>query len=156
MRYITIAILLVFSLSSHAHPAKAFVKSEAKTKISADLKDFLKSFETQVKINDASGVMEFMDTEYLDVQLKGMLDGNLEQFLNEFFCGENMETKESQCANFRDIKKLKRHSLTISGPDEFEVAYYIIGKGFKLDTEWFISAKKEGEFTTYGLIGAMG
>ena len=156
MRHFTAAILLFFTFSSFGHPAKSFNNSDAKTKIETELYDFLKIFELNVKQHNSDRVMQCMNIDFLDIQLKGMLNGNVEQFLNEFFCGDNIKTGAFECAKFQTIKKLKRQMIIHSGSDEFEVVYTIIGKGFKIKTDWVVSSKKEGQKTIFGLVGAMG
>ncbi|NOQ73791.1 MAG: hypothetical protein GQ574_17420 [Crocinitomix sp.] len=156
MKHLILLTFTLFTLSSFAHPSKSLASPLAKTKISTDLNEFLKGFENQVKLHESLGIMEFMDTEYLDLQLKDMLEGNVDQFLNEFFCGDNVKTNEFECPGYQSIKKLKRQMVVGSGSNEFEVRYIIIGKGFKVEAEWLVTSKKVGTQTIYGLLGAMG
>jgi hypothetical protein len=157
MKQLIFSILLLITISSNAvtHPAKSVNPFPAKTKVDAEVMAFLNSFELQVRHHDPDNILEFMDMGYIEEQLDGMLKGDVEQFLNEFFCGNNIKTDEFKCVKYKTIKRLKRQTVVRSG-DGYQVGYIIIAKGLKVSTEWFINKAKDGDDFVYGLVGAMG
>lgn len=155
MKQTTLSLILLFTLGSFGHPCKSIYPETAKIDANEEVKDFLKNFELQLKQHDAEGMLEFMDPKYLEEQYTGMLKGNTEQFLKEFFCGEDQKTNEFKCVAYQSIKKLKLQGL-VKADGGFEVRYIIVAKGFKVNTEWFIKEMMDGPTYSYGLVGALG
>ncbi len=144
-------IFLIFSCST---TYKTGSEGE-KYKIPKDLSSFLHSFEKSVTLNDSAEILSHIDKNYIKEQLENMLEGRTEQFLNEFFSGNNVDGSGFVSVKYNTIKGIYFSSLQ-KNESGYTVYYIIETKDAKVECTWEISEIKTTHGTIYGLIGAVG
>jgi len=95
MRTFILLILLLIQFSS-------FGQNEKRT----DPLCYTGSFMKVVKRNDAELTIKHLDRSYVDEQLKKFLKNNKEQFLNELFSGQDINSKEYVAIDFFSINDI--------------------------------------------------
>lgn len=117
MRTFTILILLLVHFNG-------FCQNKKRT----DPLCYTTSFMKVVKRNDAKLTIKHLDKNYVNEQLKKFLKNNKEQFLNELFSGQDLNTDEWLAIEFNSINDI---TLIEIKPDELNswIVY------FKITTE---------------------
>lgn len=144
--FIAVAMLSACSL---------FRSGTAYDKIPPDVKTFLRTFENAVRANDIPKIMQLMDSEYVAEQHDGMLQGNTQQFIREFFCGNIMDGTGFECVNLLDVNSLRLLRLD-ENAGYYDVSYEINAKHIRIHTQWVIRIREQNGSPTLGLVGAMG
>lgn len=94
-RNFTILLILLIQFSSIAQNDKR-----------TDPLCYTGSFMKVVKRNDAELTIKHLDKDYVKVQLKEFLKNNEEQFLNELFSGQDINTNEYLAVDFLSINDI--------------------------------------------------
>lgn len=113
-------LFISFYLTSHILHAQEISKQET-------LK-FVNEFISAVESHNEDLVIKKLDKSFVKVQLKKFLKGNKQQFLDELFTGEEVNSKEFDAIPFASIISIK--VITIEENDETMTDYY-----FKIKTE---------------------
>src|SRR6478735_5059835 len=92
-------ISILFILASCAVEKSSSTKPQDGETIDA----FVSSFEKATLSHDANQIMLFMENGYVKEQHDQFLEGRTEQFLNEFYCGNNVSSNTFECAKYQKI-----------------------------------------------------
>jgi hypothetical protein len=120
-----------------------------------DLKAFLHAFENAALSHDAERMLTLMDEEYLKVQHDEMLKGRTEQFLNELFCGNIVNSNSFKCLEFKNLKNLKLIKLE-NNTDSYTVYYIVKAENVSVTAEWEVRVKATENGRVFGIFGALG
>jgi len=148
-------VLILFVLTSFASFSQTNSTGNTMGVLPIDLDDFLIKFEESVINQDKIGLISLMDPEYKLVQLDGFYNGNTEQFLNEFFCGNELNGDGFKCILFNEITKVERVKI-LKGEAQYTIVYKIISKDDEIKADWTITVIAEDENIIYGIYGAVG
>lgn len=137
----------------------AFGQEPTKVKLEGDLKVFANRVTKAANAHDASAMLMLMDPQYRKEQHDGMLEGRTEQFINEFFCGNIIKSKDSQsnfgCPGFNKISKVKiKHVFPHEHGYQFQMEFRA-GKTVYTST-YFVRIRNTKQGVGYGLVGAVG
>ncbi|MCB0712181.1 MAG: hypothetical protein KDD67_07610 [Ignavibacteriae bacterium] len=108
---------------------------------------------------DKKLLMELMDPDYVREQHDQFLGGRTDQFLNEFFSGENVERGEFVNPHVEDLKSVVDVTVTeLEGEGSYEVNAIIEMKsGIRVHNNWrlVVNQLSSKQFRA-GLIGGVG
>jgi len=130
-----------------------------KVKLEGDLKAFADRFSKAANSHDESAMLMLMDPQYRKEQHDGMLEGRTEQFINEFFCGNVIKSKDNQsnfgCPGFKNISKVKIKQVF---SHEFGYQFQIEFKAGKTvyTSTYLVKVRNTKQGVGYGLVGAVG
>lgn len=119
---------------------------------------FLDEFEQAVLSHDKGRMLELMDKRYRAEQHDDFLEGQTDQFLNEFFDGKTPDGRWGHIT-FSNISRIERLSLEpaerghSSGLPAFVVSYRVEADGVVVIVSWNVT---ESPWDRYGLYGAVG
>ncbi|MGE3802480.1 MAG: hypothetical protein AB7H80_15795 [Candidatus Kapaibacterium sp.] len=108
---------------------------------------------------DKKLLMKLMDPKYVREQHDQFLEGRTDQFLNEFFSGENVETGEFVNLQVEDLHRVEEITVTeVEGEGVYEVVAILqIKSGIQVRSNWRLVVMKlsSNQFRA-GFIGAVG
>ncbi len=116
------------------------------------VKDFFDRFEFLVRREDTRMMMAMFAPDYLKEQHQNMMGGNTAQFLNEFFCGNEVGNNGFKCFKLSDIESMKRLYIEKQGSD-YQARYRIISKGQVIEAFFTIVPVDENKFGLWGAAG---
>lgn len=116
---------------------------------------FFSDFETAVLSHNPQSIIQYMDKDYKKEQHDEFLKGNTTQFLNEFFSGTELNSKNFITSDYTKISKLTRTELQVF-KDYYLVTYIIVCDGKSFKCTWTLMMKLNGGTLRYGLYGAVG
>lgn len=116
---------------------------------------FFSDFETAVLSHNPQSIIQYMDKDYKKEQHDEFLKGNTTQFLNEFFSGTELNSKNFIHTDYTKISKLTKTDLQVF-KDYYLVTYHIVCDGKSLKCTWTLMMKLNGDTLRFGLYGAVG
>lgn len=92
-----------------------------------EVREFVSRFEQVVMTHHYDSVMAYMDDEYVKVQYKKLLKKDAEQFIDEFFSGNENIDYTGPYINTRliDISAISMQSLEVLPNEEYQVTFMI-------------------------------
>jgi uncharacterized FlgJ-related protein len=129
--------------------------SSIKPQDGGTIEQFASNFEKATLIHDANQIMLFMENGYVKEQHDQFLEGRTEQFLNEFYCGNNVSSNAFECAKYQKIYAVENVSV-VKKENWYDYTFKV-----KVGTQWIlvkqtITEKPSGYSNKYGLVGASG
>jgi len=121
-----------------------------------NLEVYLNNVEKTALSHDAQGFMQLLDANYVREQHDHFLNGRTEQFLNELFCGNEVDKEGYQCLNFNEINHIQQLKIVKNGQDSFRAYYRVSDKEHTVEVDWYIHIFNAEEGQKIGLIGAVG
>lgn len=154
----SIALLMLFLGLASCNPGstgKTVVNITAGDQIPVDLNKFLLSFEKTILSKNFNKISRYIDTDYKKEQLANVA-GNIQQFINELFCGEYADTREFMCVELNNIQSIRLIEMKLIEEDLYNAVYEISIPGRKLIVDWDIRKASNNRISGYGFIGAFG
>ncbi|MBK8807829.1 MAG: hypothetical protein IPO21_14745 [Bacteroidales bacterium] len=124
--------------------------------VTSEVKIYLAEFEKAVVSHDATKIMQLMDKNYVKEQHDDFLKGRTTQFLNEFFCGNIVNSNSFKCIKYDEIEGLQETNL-VKENDYYKVTCEVYSKKIRIKTNcWVIKVTTINGKRVYGLVGASG
>jgi len=116
---------------------------------------YIACFEKAVLTHNYDSVMEYMDHKYIKVQYKKMLKKNGEQFIDEFFGGnENPDNSGSYInTHLSEISAISMQSLEILGNEEYRVLFKITRNSGSVHYNMVMLRKYRKQLGFFGSVG---
>lgn len=130
--------------------------SKPKDKKSALLQDqFLTRLKSAVKNKNNKEMFAVLDPDYVKTQLKEILKGRVDRFLNELFCGKDGEGK-FHCLKWQQIQKVVEIRVGWLG-DTAKVMHIVVTNGkVTVTVEFSLVSSQSKKTFPYRLYGAVG
>lgn len=120
------------------------------------LKQFLKEL-PDVAINQHYTVlMEYMDSDYIKEQHDGFLKGDDLQFVNEIFCGDDINDNSFHCINQNEITSFEIKLVEQIEDTKYKILIYVGDAVNTVASKLLISKKIVNGQPKFGLVGAVG
>ena len=123
--------------------------------LSNDMNKFLQSFEKIVISGKYKGLQAFIDTDYKVEQL-GNLSGNMDQFINELFCGDVENSNTFKCLEIQNIKAIRLREMISIADDLYQATYLVSTNDYSIIVNFDIRKANNNPNSGYGFIGAYG
>ncbi len=120
-----------------------------------ELQNYLKTLEQTILAHDINGMMELIDKDYVKEQHDKNLEGRTQQFIDELFCGFELNNGPFLCIPFTDVQKAN-YTAIVDLEDGYRVFYEISSANKTISLDWWITAKIYDGKIVYGIYGAMG
>jgi len=153
-RFVLWGCLLLLNVAGCSPVKKSSVRKQDSS-ASGGIEQFLSDFEKAAVTHNKDKLIQLMDPDYVKEQLVGFLNGNITQFLNEFFCGNKVDGSGFECLHYTEIISLKKVSLN-KETNGYRVAYAVYSNQTGVKTNWTITIKNIQGKLVYGLVGASG
>ena len=148
---ISFAFLLIISSCSSVSYLADTNKADKKA-----MKIFLKDIEEATLNKHYTVLMTFMDADYLKEQHEDFLEGNDIQFVNEIFCGKDINDDSFHCIKQENISHFEIKEITQIEDTKYK-ALFEVGNGTnKVNCKLLISKKVIGGKIKLGIMGAIG
>lgn len=122
----------------------------------ATAQEFLGQFEEAVLKHDLKGVLSFFDEAYRKEQHDQFLQGNTEQFVKDFFCGNTLKTETFSCLSLNEIIKMKRVSLALIDENECAFRYKLKAQDRIVILYAAMFRRTYNGVLKWGIVGAVG
>jgi hypothetical protein len=116
------------------------------------LQDFLARFERSVINHDKISMLDLMDSDYKKLQFENNFKGNMDRFIDSFFCNYQTNGQGFKCIRFNDITDLKRIEI-MPNDGNYTVVYHVSNKTATIKSDYLVLVKKEANKTVYGFYG---
>lgn len=129
--------------------------SSTKPQDGGTIEQFVSDFEKATLSRDANQIMLFMENGYVKEQHDQFLEGRTDQFLNEFFCGNNVSSNAFECAKYQKIDAVENVSV-VKKENWYDYTFKI-----KVGAQWILVkqtiVERPSKYSKeYGLVGTSG
>ncbi len=156
MRTQVFNLALLISLLAFSACSSVVYLPETKKTDKKELKQFLKELPDVAVNKHYTELMEYMDAGYLKDQHEGFLKGDDIQFVNEIFCGNDINDNSFHCINQNEITSFEIKTVEQIEDTKYK-ALFIVGDAVnKVSCEMLISKTMVDGKPVFGLIGAVG
>jgi hypothetical protein len=150
-KYLVIVLIsILFACSS----SSKYVTVE-NTKLAVDMIEFLIEFEKASINSNSEKLLQLLDPEYREIQLEDFHRGKTDQFLNELFCGNDINKEGFNCFDYKTVQSIKFVKAENNADGYF--VYYKVSDGENdILCSWLVTVKSINQKTVYGIYGALG
>lgn len=120
-----------------------------------EMNKFLHRFEKIVISGKSKDLQSYIDTDYKVEQL-GNLSGNMDQFINELFCGNIEYSDIFKCIEIQDISGIRLREMILISDNLFQATYLVSTKAYSIIVNFDIRNAANNPNSGYGFIGAYG
>ena len=120
------------------------------------LKIFLKELPDVAKHKHYTVLMEYMDTDYLKEQHDMNLKGDDLQFVNEIFCGNDINDNTFHCINQNEITNFEIVLIEQIVETKYKILIHVGDAINTVACKMLISRKMVNGKPKFGLVGAIG
>lgn len=121
-----------------------------------EMKVYLKEMKAAILSHDKSELMKIMDADYVKEQHDQFLEGRTEQFLNEVFCGNDINDESFHCIRYESIESVKIKMVEQVQPLVYKLLLEVKDDENEVECQLLISKKSLDSQTIFGIVGAVG
>ncbi len=149
---------LLYSLSITLITACSSVKylPETNKQDKKALKQFLKELPDVAIHQHYTVLMEYMDSDYVKEQHDENLNGDDLQFVNEIFCGNDINDNSFHCINQNEITSFDIKLVEQIEDTKYKILIYVGDAVNTVASKLLISKKIVNGQPKFGLVGAVG
>lgn len=148
--YITL-LTLVLSACSQVQYLKGTKSPDKKA-----MKTFLKELPEVALHQHYTILMNYMDADYVKEQHDDFLNGNDIQFVDEIFCGEDINDQSYHCIEQKNITFFETKLVEQIEDTKYKALFIVGDNQHKVACKMLISKKITDGKVVFGIVGAVG
>lgn len=121
-----------------------------------EMKSYLKTLKDVALNKHYTELMALMDADYLKEQHEYFLKGNDLQFVNEIFCGNDINDNTFHCIKQQDISYFETKKIEQIEDTKYNALFIVGDNEHKVACKLIISKKVVNNQIILGIVGAIG